>query len=99
MLEPEENFATRRALKVGMLTDGGLPAAWMALAAGWSGGSIVPPEYGFSAAGPHQTARAVRAGIMIEMTQTLSDQVSAVLKPCVDSAHRNSPCAMVPDVR
>ena len=84
MLEPEEDLR-RAALKVGMLTDGGLPAAWMALAAGWSGGSIMPPEYGFMSAGPHQTARAVRAGIMIAMTQMLSDQVPAVLKPCVDS--------------
>jgi hypothetical protein len=84
VLEPEED-SRRAALKVGMLTDGGLPAAWMALAAGWSGGSIMPPEYGFMSAGPHQTARAVRAGIMIAMTQMLSDQVPAVLKPCVDS--------------
>ena len=31
-------------------------AAWMALAAGWSGGSVMPPEFGNAPAAPHQTS-------------------------------------------
>ena len=81
--EPEDEIR-REALRVGMRSDTLQPAAWMALAAGWSGGSIIPPEYGVLEAGPEQTARAVRAGILIAMTQIPTEQFPELVKPCLD---------------
>ena len=85
-----------------MLTHGGLPAAWMALAAGWSGGSINAARIRLlcpRAEHQHYRPRGPRRNLdVIAMTQMLSHQV-AVLKPCVDPGITNSPCAMVPDVR
>ena len=74
------------ALQVGMSMDGGLPAAWMALAAGWSGGNFLPSKYGATPSAPHQTARAVRAGILVAMTQIPNEAVPELAKACVDSA-------------
>ena len=52
----------------------GLPATWMALAAGWSGGSIAPPEMRSVPPAPYQTARAIRAGLLIAMAATPNDE-------------------------
>jgi len=82
--EPEENFR-RAALAVGNQSDGALPAVWMALAAGWSGGSIVPPEYGAVQAPPYQTARAVRTGILIAMSQLPATEIPRLIRPCIES--------------
>jgi len=82
--EPEEQFR-REALKVGMLGDVRMPAVWTALAAGWSGGSMMPPEYPAMPAAPHQTARAVRAGLLIAMTQLPHDLTSKVMKTCLEN--------------
>jgi hypothetical protein len=70
--DPGED-ARRHALRVGMATEGRFPGAWMALGAGWSSGSIVPPELGHVPAGMEQTARAVRAGLLIALTQVSED--------------------------
>ena len=82
--EPEENFR-RAALAVGNQNDGALPAVWMALAAGWSGGSILPPEYSAVQAPPHQTARAVRTGILIAMSQLPAAEIPRLIRPCIES--------------
>jgi hypothetical protein len=76
----------RAALRGGMLGDGRLPATWMALAAGWSGGSVMPPEYGPAPVEPYQTARAVRAGLLIALVEVLSDDVASILTPCFGEA-------------
>ncbi|HVV93443.1 MAG TPA: hypothetical protein VHD15_08500 [Hyphomicrobiales bacterium] len=80
--EPEEG-RRRAALRYGGEADSRLPSSWMALAAGWSGGSIVPPEVGVVPAAPHQTARAVRAGLMIAMVRIASENLPAVMTPCL----------------
>ncbi len=82
---PEEELRCN-ALKVGMLGDGGTPGTWMALAAGWSGGSIVPPEFAKIPAGPHLTARAVRAGVLIALTRVAEHEVPALMGPCIEKA-------------
>ena len=82
--EPEENFR-RAALELGTQGDAGLPAIWMALAAGWSGGSIVPPEYAHVRAPPEQTARAVRAGLMIAMSRISGEDIPKAVTPCIES--------------
>lgn len=63
-LQPEERLR-RAALQIGNEGNAGLPGMWMALAAGWSGGSIVPDGPAVVRAPPEQTARAVRAGLLI----------------------------------
>jgi len=80
--EPEEERRIA-ALNLGHLGDHHLPATWMALAAGCSGGSVMPPGYGHAPAAPHQTARAIRAGLMIAMAWLRNDDTSRVLGPCL----------------
>ena len=58
--EPEEP-RRRKALASGNVGDTRSPATWVALAAGWSGGSIVPDDMGYAPADPEQTAKAVRS--------------------------------------
>lgn len=82
--QPEEELR-RAALDVGLATDNRLPAAWMALAAGWSGGSITPADYGMVPAEPYQTARALRAGLLMAMARLISDDAPAIMKPCIES--------------
>ncbi|HXW72968.1 MAG TPA: hypothetical protein VEK34_16355 [Methylocella sp.] len=81
--EPDETHR-RAALELGSRADAGLPATWMALAAGWSGGSVVPPEYGYVRPPPEQTARAVRAGLFIAIAGIPQDEVPDVIKPCIE---------------
>jgi hypothetical protein len=81
--EPEEDRRIA-ALGLGNQGDHRSPATWMALAAGWSGGSVMPPEFGNAPAAPHQTARAVRAGLMIAMAWVSNKSMSKVLKPCLE---------------
>jgi hypothetical protein len=83
--EPNEDHRLA-ALHLGGQADSRLPSTWMALAAGWSGGSIVAPEYGIVPAAPQQTARAVRAGLMIAMTRVPNDQLPQVMPGCIDAA-------------
>lgn len=81
--EPEEE-RRRAALELSQQADTRLPATWMALAAGWSGGSIVPPQMGIVPAPPYQTARAVRAGLMIGMTRIPNADLAKVMQACVE---------------
>lgn len=60
---PEE--ATRvAALEAGMGSPTKTPGVWIALAAGWSGGSMVGPEQMAVEPPPHLTAKAVNAGVL-----------------------------------
>jgi hypothetical protein len=85
--EPEEH-TRREALNAGMRGDVRTAAVWLALAAGWSGGSMMPPEFAAMPAAPHQTARAVRAGLLIAMTQISADRVAKVVEPCLEDGLR-----------
>jgi Family of unknown function (DUF6931) len=82
--EPEERNR-RAALDFGTEADHRAPATWMALAAGWSGGSVVPPELGVAYAPPYQTARAIRAGLMIAMSYVATEDIPRLMKPCIES--------------
>jgi hypothetical protein len=81
--EPEEE-RRRAALDLGH-GDPRLPATWMALAAGWSGGNIVPPQMGIVPAPPHQTARAVRAGLLMATAQIPAENFASVMQGCIDA--------------
>jgi hypothetical protein len=82
---PEEELR-RRALDLGARGDPGMASTWMALGAGWSGGTIAPPEYGLVPAAADQTARAVRTGLLIGMSSILRDDTDRIMKPCIESA-------------
>ena len=54
----------RRALELGMAGNTKLPATWVALAAGWSGGSMAPSDAQRLPVAPQLTAQAVRVALM-----------------------------------
>ena len=66
--EPEEP-RRRKVLSAGTIGDPKSPATWVALAAGWSGGSVVPEEMGYAPADPEQTAKAVRVALFIALSR------------------------------
>jgi hypothetical protein len=80
--EPEEHHR-RAALACGYGGDTRLPATWMARAAGWSGGSIVAPRFGNVPAASEQTARAVRAGLMIALMRVPNEYLDQVMAPAI----------------
>ena len=82
---PEESLR-RQALDLASRSDPAQPTTWMALAAGWSGGSIAPPEMRSVPPAPYQTARAIRAGLLIAMAATPNDEILKVLPRCVENA-------------
>jgi hypothetical protein len=61
--EPEEEHRIR-AMDEGLNARTKTPGAWIALAAGWSGGSLAPPEAPKVPPPTYLTARAVNAGIL-----------------------------------
>jgi hypothetical protein len=80
--EPEEP-RRRKALSSGMVGDTKSPATWVALAAGWSGGSIVPEEMGYAPADPEQTAKAVRIALFIALSRVGSHERRPIMTPCL----------------
>jgi hypothetical protein len=84
---PDEQ-SRRAALNLGMQGDTRSPTTWVALAAGWSGGSMLAPEYGSVPAAPYQTARAVRAALLMANAQLSSVTARDVLTPCVEAGVR-----------
>lgn len=80
--EPEEE---RRyaALDAGMAAAVKTPGAWIALAAGWSGGSMTGPGMAPVPPPAYLTARAVNAGILSAVARVPIKQRAAVLSGCV----------------
>lgn len=81
--EPEDHHR-RTALDFGLNGNSKLPATWMALAAGWSGGSLAPREFGGMPPAPDQAARAIRAGLLIALSRLSSADTPKLMKPCVE---------------
>lgn len=77
--EPEE-LQRRKVLALGNQSDTRAATTWLALAAGWSGGSVVPPESGYVAARAEQTARAIRVALMITVSR-LPDGAASTIVP------------------
>jgi hypothetical protein len=80
--EPEEP-RRRKALASGTMGDTRSPATWAVLAAGWSGGSVVPDEMGFAPADPEQTAKAVRVALFIALSRLEGDMKHRVMTACL----------------
>jgi hypothetical protein len=81
--EPEET-RRRKALALGNLSDPRAPTTWLALAAGWAGGSVVPAELGHVVADPEQTARAVRVALFIALSGMAKDVKDRVMTVCLE---------------
>lgn len=82
---PEEE-RRRQALDRALASDARSPSTWMLFGVGWSGGSIVQSQHGMVPAAPQQTARAVRAGLLIALAWVPSEDKLKVAKPCMDNA-------------
>jgi hypothetical protein len=80
--EPEED---RRyaALDAGMMAPVKTPGVWIALGAGWSGGSLAPPGMAPVVPQPFLTARAVNAGVLSAIARVAIRQRAAVLGACI----------------
>jgi hypothetical protein len=81
--EPDENRRSK-ALAAGNAGDYNAPATWLAFAAGFSGGSILPPEYDRVEAKPEQTAKAVRAAILIALCGLARDSRDRIMTACLE---------------
>jgi hypothetical protein len=81
--EPEEP-RRRKALASGTVGDTRSPATWVAFAAGWSGGSVVPDEMGYVPADPEQTAKAVRVAFFIALSRLEGDAKHRVMTACLE---------------
>ena len=57
---------------------------WLALAAAYSGGSVVPAEYGVVEAKPEQTASAIRAAILIALSGLARDSRDRIMTACLE---------------
>ena len=80
--EPEEP-RRRKALASGTMGDTRSPATWAVLAAGWSGGSVVPDEMGYAPADLEQTAKAVRVALFIALSRLEGDAKHRVMTACL----------------
>ncbi len=81
--EPDER-SRNKALALGNANDPEQPATWLALAAGWSGGSVVPPEFDHVDPQPEQTARAVRAALLIGLCGLGWDSRDRIMTACLE---------------
>ncbi|MBR1232065.1 DUF6931 family protein [Bradyrhizobium sp. AUGA SZCCT0182] len=80
--DPEEP-RRRKALSAGTVGDVKSPATWVALAAGWSGGSVVPEEMGYAPADPEQTPKAVRVAMFIALSRIVPEEKQRVMTACL----------------
>jgi hypothetical protein len=82
--EPHRNTA----LEGGMASATRTPGVWIALAAGWSGGSMLGPDAVPVTPPPYLTAKAVNAGVLGVLARADRGERAATLKTFVDMAIR-----------
>lgn len=81
--DPEET-QRYRALKEAMVTKTKTPGVWIALAAGWSGGSLSAPDLPRVPPPPALTPRAVNTGIMGILAKIDTKHRAPTLKAFID---------------
>jgi hypothetical protein len=86
-LKPEES-RRRKALDRGLETSPKLSGTWVALAAGWSGGSIAPIGAAPMPPSPAATAQAVRVALLSAAPRLASDRKQAIMISWVEAASR-----------
>jgi hypothetical protein len=84
--EPEEESRIA-ALNTGKLGDHQKPATWLALAAGWAGNTM-PFDDKWVPIRPDQTARAVRAAILIAAANRDMKSRDELLRQCIEAGGR-----------
>jgi hypothetical protein len=72
------------ALDIGMASPTKTPGAWIALAAGWSGGSMLGADEVAIAPPPYLTAKAVNAGVLSALARVERKVRAATLRLFVD---------------
>ena len=77
----------RAALDLAMASDLASPWPWLALSAGWAGGSMSPGEHAV-AAPPHLTARAVRAALLLALAQAPAKSRDDKARQCLAIGRR-----------
>jgi hypothetical protein len=81
--EPEEH-RRRAALEAGLGGDRGLPGTWVALAAGWSGGSMLNGAQPGPAPPPQLTAKMARVGVLVALAYVPARDRVPSIKACAD---------------
>jgi hypothetical protein len=86
--DPEEHHR-RAALQTGLQGDRSAAATWAALAAGWSGGSMIESGQGpVVPAPPELTAKSARIAVLTALARISAKERAARLRLCVDSGAR-----------
>lgn len=83
--EPEEH-RRRAALETGSAGEREWAATWAALAAGYSGGFARQDQSAPAPPAPYQTARAVRAAVLVALSHVKIGARAAQAKPLIDQA-------------
>lgn len=81
--EPEEE-RRRAALDAGTAARPKSPAAWIALAAGWSGGSMLGADAAAVPPPPYLTAKGVNAGVLSSLARIDQQERAASLRTFVE---------------
>jgi hypothetical protein len=81
--QPEEVFRGK-ALALGNVNDHRAAATWLALAAGWSGGSVAPPEADPVPPEPEKTARAVRVALFMALSTMRGEPRDQIMTACFE---------------
>lgn len=85
--EPSE-ARRRRALEEAGQTKKSLAAAWVAQAAGWSGGNVSPDPAFYLESPPQATAQAARGAVLIALGGVASDRRDAAQLEWIETALR-----------
>ena len=87
-VEEPQDLQRRKALALGNQGNMRMATTWLALAAGWSGGSVVPPESGYVPAKAEQTARAVRTALLMTEARLPPASADAILSAWIEDGIR-----------
>ena len=80
--QPDDELR-QAALDLGMAANKAAPTAWVALAAGWSGGNIAPGSPTTVPPAPPMTATAARAAVLIALARVPAKEREQRLQRCV----------------
>jgi uncharacterized protein DUF6931 len=84
--EPEDH-RRRAALNVGLAGNRNGAATWVALAAGWSGGTMMAGENAVPCP-PHLTAKAVRVAVLTGLARISAGDRAGRIRACLEGAVR-----------
>lgn len=85
--EPEEEHR-QRALQLGTLNERSAPTTWLALAAAWSGGSMMLEDQPVVLSPAHLTAKAVRAAVLTALARIPVKQRRDRMNDCLEQGLR-----------